>query len=95
MAAVRALLAPRGRSATPGSPPRSRRGAFRPRSPCPASAARAAAWSLLITGCVRLRPDETGLTDPLYASKAAPPAIAHRIQLLEAELTWPTSGWPS
>jgi hypothetical protein len=40
----------------------------------------------LITTCARLRPDETGLADPLYASKAALQAVARRIELLEAEL---------
>jgi transposase len=43
--------------------------------------------SVLITSCARLRPNETGLTDPAHASKAALQAIAHRIQLLEAEIT--------
>jgi transposase len=42
--------------------------------------------SVLITTCARLRPDQTLLADPLHASKAALQAIAHRIQLLEAEL---------
>ena len=43
--------------------------------------------SVLITTCARLRPDQTLLADPVHASKAALQAIAHRIQLLEAELT--------
>jgi hypothetical protein len=43
--------------------------------------------SVLITRCARLRPNETGLTDSAHASKAALQAIAHRIQLLEAEIT--------
>jgi hypothetical protein len=38
--------------------------------------------SVLITSCARLRPDQTGLSDPAHASKAALQAIAHRIQLL-------------
>ena len=42
--------------------------------------------SVLITTCARLRPDQTLLADPVHASKAALQAIAHRIQLLEAEL---------
>jgi transposase len=42
--------------------------------------------SALVTTCARFRPDEAGLADPLYASKAALQAIARRIQLLEAEL---------
>jgi len=42
--------------------------------------------SALITTCARLRPDETGLADPLYASKAALQAVARRIELLEAEI---------
>jgi transposase len=42
--------------------------------------------SALIATCARFRADETGLADPLYASKAALQAIARRIQLLEAEI---------
>jgi transposase len=42
--------------------------------------------SELLTSCARLRPDEAGLTDPTQATKAALQAIAHRIQLLEAEV---------
>jgi len=42
--------------------------------------------SALVTTCARFRPDEAGLADPLYASKAALQAIAKRIELLEAEL---------
>jgi transposase len=43
--------------------------------------------SVLIGTCARFRPEETGLADPVHASKAALQAIARRIQLLEAELT--------
>ena len=42
--------------------------------------------SVVIATCARFRPEETGLADPLYASKAALQAIARRIQLLEAEI---------
>jgi transposase len=42
--------------------------------------------SALIATCAKFRPEETGLADPLYASKAALQAIARRIQLLEAEI---------
>jgi transposase len=42
--------------------------------------------SVWIATCARFRPEETGLADPLYASKAALQAVARRIQLLQAEL---------
>ena len=41
----------------------------------------------VLTGTgARFRPEETGLADPVHASKAALQAIARRIQLLEAEI---------
>jgi transposase len=42
--------------------------------------------SVLTGTCARFRPEETGLADPVHASKAALQAIARRIQLLEAEI---------
>jgi len=42
--------------------------------------------SALIATCARFRPEETGLADPLQASKAALQAVAKRIQLLQAEI---------
>jgi transposase len=48
----------------------------------------------LVVACARLRPDQTALADPIHGTKAALVVVAQRIQLLDQEIAWPTSGWP-